>query len=120
MPWTRATKRQQGQHAEDLARQFLERQGLRLLTRNFRCRLGEVDLIMQEGDCLVFVEVRYRSHTRFGGPLASVDYRKQRRLIAAALYYLRDKPPHPARFDVVGIDQQHQIEWITHAFEAHG
>lgn len=109
-----------GEQAEQLACVYLQRQGLRLVEKNYRCRQGEIDLVMQHGDSLVFVEVRQRSDVRFGGALASVTTKKQEKLRLAALHYLQHKAPRAnARFDVVAIQgntaQQH-MEWIRDAF----
>lgn len=89
--------------------------------QNYRCRFGEVDLIMQDGDVLVFIEVRLRSNQRFGGAAASIDLHKQQRLIRTAQHYLARLPRTPAcRFDVVlmgdaeGLDAQ----WLKNAFDA--
>ncbi len=111
------TKRQQGDHAEAQAERWLRRQGLTTLARNYRCRRGEVDLIMRQGETLIFVEVRLRRHAGFGGALASVDARKQQRLILAAQHYLqRHSWDGPCRFDVVGLDAQGVADWIQDAF----
>jgi putative endonuclease len=108
-----------GSDKERLAEAFLIRQGLAPLARNYRCRRGELDLVMRDGGELVFVEVRYRASARFGGPAGSVDGFKQRRLIAAAGHYLGANPsPLPCRFDVVAISGSDQIQWIRHAFDA--
>lgn len=117
-----------GQQAETIALQYLQQQGLQLITRNYRCRRGEIDLIMQHRDSLVFIEVRYRRNRRFGGAVASVDRRKQDKLIMSALHYLqenRQAARQPARFDVIAIHaqldpvtQQHDIQWIQDAFQA--
>jgi len=102
---------------ERLAESFLVAQGLRVLARNHRCRFGELDLVARNESVLVFVEVRFRHSARFGGAAASVDRRKQQRLIAAAQDYLQINPlPLPCRFDVVAISKQHEINWIQHAF----
>lgn len=114
---------QRGAAAEQQARQHLEQQGLRLVMQNYRCPQGELDLIMQEGKTLVFVEVRYRKNSHFGGPAASITPNKQRRLIAAANHYLlsRNSRQTPAcRFDVLAItgkDPQN-ISWIKDAFQS--
>lgn len=106
-----------GAAMERLAESFLVAQGWRVLARNHRCRFGEVDLIVRDDAVLVFVEVRFRRSVQFGGAAASVDRRKQRRLIAAAQDYLQTHPlPLPCRFDVVAISSQHEINWIQHAF----
>lgn len=91
-----------------------------MVTRNWQCRLGEIDLIMQHGSTLVFIEVRYRAHLDYGGALASVDHRKQRRLVLAARHYLSRFPQQanrPCRFDVIamGANDEEPI-WIENAF----
>jgi len=113
------TERQiQGQAGEDAALRHLERQGLALVTRNFRCKGGEIDLIMQEHGMLVFVEVRKRADSRHGGAAASVTRAKQARLIMAAQIYLqRYKMPPACRFDVVAIDAD-KMDWIKNAIDA--
>lgn len=110
---------EQGLAAERRALDYLQRQGLRLRARNYRCRAGEIDLVMNDGESLVFVEVRKRSNPRFGGALASVDAAKRRRLIATARHYLQATGTDaPARFDVVAVDARDDIQWITDAFPA--
>ncbi|MFZ9082026.1 MAG: YraN family protein [Burkholderiaceae bacterium] len=108
-----------GQAAEDLALKFLQSQGLKLVARNQLFRGGELDLIMRDGSQLVFVEVRQRSCSRFGGPLASVHWRKQRRIVHASRCWLLKtgwKTLPACRFDVVGLDARRQISWIKAAF----
>jgi putative endonuclease len=113
------TTRQVGGEKELLAARYLQSQGLHLFERNHRCRFGEIDLIMGDEDCLVFVEVRYRRSSRFGRPEQTVDGRKQRRLSAAAYHYLQAHPTMlPCRFDVVAIVDQDQIQWFKNAFNA--
>jgi putative endonuclease len=91
-----------GALAEDIAARYLQERGLKLITRNYRCRLGEIDLILQDGDALVFAEVRMRSNRNFGGAAASIDSRKQTKLIRAAQHYLSTLPHiPPCRFDAV-------------------
>lgn len=94
-----------GAAAEQRALQHLEQAGLRLLEQNDRFRAGEWDLVMVEAEMLVFVEVRLRRNPKFGGALASVDWRKQRKLERAAALWLLRHPEHRSRrvrFDVVG------------------
>lgn len=111
----RTDKQVQGKAGEDAALSHLERHGLTLVTRNFRCKGGEIDLIMQEHVTLVFVEVRKRADTRHGGAAASITAAKQRRLmIAAQIYLQRYKMPPACRFDVVAIDGG-SINWIKNA-----
>jgi len=108
-----------GRDAESRAEAELARRGLHPVARNYRCRGGEIDLVMRDGACLVFVEVRYRSRDDFGGALASIDRRKQRRLILAAQHYLaRSGWGGPCRFDVVGLDAGHNTHWIRDAFSS--
>lgn len=110
-----------GQSAESRAEAFLEAQGLKLVTRNWRCRFGEIDLIMRHGETLVFVEVRMRSRAEFGGALASVTMAKQKRLVAAARQYLgQQKSLPPCRFDVVAIGAAPQPVWLQNAFDDMG
>ena len=109
-----------GQAAEDLAAAHLHAAGLRVLTRNYLCRLGEIDLVCREGEVLVFVEVRQRRSERFGGAAGSITGRKRLRILSAARHYLMRLGCEPAcRFDVVlvrGADSR--VEWIRSAFEA--
>jgi putative endonuclease len=106
-----------GGDAEERAAAFLEARGLRILQRNYRTRQGEIDLIAQEGATLVFVEVRQRSGTRFGGALGSIDSRKRARIEAAARHYLMRLGREPrCRFDVVTL-QDAQPAWLRGAFE---
>lgn len=109
-----------GEQAEQLALQHLRRAGLSLIERNYRCRHGEVDLIMDDGETVVFVEVRFRRNQRYGGAVASVDHHKQRRLITTAQHFLqthRRLQQRPARFDLVAITEPNALEWIQNAFE---
>jgi putative endonuclease len=116
--------RQQGRSWEQVAESMLCRRGLRILTRNYLCRSGEIDLVMLEGPVLVFVEVRYRRSDRYGSGADSVTWTKQRRIVSAARQYLARHPDHgqrPARFDVVSIgngDNGVEINWIRSAFDA--
>lgn len=108
--------RRAGQEAEHLACQHLQAAGLKLVERNFHTRLGEIDLIMRQGDTLVFIEVRSRRSSRYGGAAASVDARKQLRLRRTAEQYLqRLRRVPPCRFDVVTLEGD-RIDWITDAF----
>lgn len=106
-----------GAQAEALAAEYLQRQGLTLKERNYACRLGEIDLILQDGATVVFVEVRQRSHGAFGGAAESITARKREKLIATARHYLARQRRLPAcRFDAVLLDGNGQIEWIRDAF----
>ncbi|QKE65747.1 YraN family protein [Aquipseudomonas campi] len=108
-----------GRAAEVQAREHLQQQGLRLLAQNWLCRGGELDLVMLDGDTVVFVEVRYRRHVAWGGALESIDGRKQQRLILAAQQFLQKESrwsKHPCRFDVVALSPT-QLDWLKNAFE---
>ena len=109
-----------GAAAEELAARHLLGHGLRILERNFRVRGGEIDLIAREGKTLVFVEVRLRSRSDFGGAAASITLRTQQRLILAARHYLQAHGEQPCRFDAVLLDalDAQAVEWIKGAFSA--
>ncbi len=111
-----------GDLAEGLAARFLEQQCLKVLTRNFRCRGGEIDLICRNGRTLVFVEVRLRRNSAFGGAAESITNSKQRRIILAAQHYLAAnvKTECACRFDCILLDgrTEDHIEWIRDAFTA--
>lgn len=114
----RTDKQSQGQAGEDEALAHLQRAGLTLVERNFRCKGGEIDLIMKESSVLVFVEVRKRSDASYGGAAASVTSRKQARLILAAQIYLqRFKMPPACRFDVIAIDGA-SMSWLKNVIDA--
>ncbi len=102
-PWKR--RRSLGQRGEDVAARFLRRQGFRILRRNYRSRLGEVDLIASDGDTLVFVEVKTRATSDHGEPFEAVTLDKQRRLARLALEYLKQNSglDRRCRFDVVSV-----------------
>jgi len=119
----RRDSRTVGRDAERLAGQYLKREGLISVVRNFSCRLGEIDLIMRDEDCLVFVEVRYRTSNRFSRAGQTVDIYKQRKLIRTAAFFLAKRPQYAnsvVRFDVIAIDADDRgnktIEWIKDAF----
>lgn len=106
-----------GASAEDRAAKHLERQGLSIVARNFRTRLGEIDLVAQEGDVLVFVEVRMRASQSFGGALESITAQKQRRIRAAASQFLQHLRWMPrCRFDVIALDGD-EVRWLRAAFD---
>ena len=120
------TQRQEsGRRAENLAAEYLSAHGCEILERNYRRRLGELDLVAREGEVLVIAEVRTRAHAGFGSAAASVDRRKQRRITRAAQQLLQQRAELarlPVRFDVLVVSDlsapQPRIEWIRHAFEA--
>ncbi len=110
-----------GLRAERLALDYLLARGLVAITRNFRCRGGEIDLIMLDGDCLVFIEVRYRATAVFSPASHTVDRHKQRKIVrSAAMFNARNHryAMHTMRFDVVAVEGEEKptIDWITDAF----
>lgn len=125
MIFRRGDAQELGRQAESLACEHLQRQGMRLLASNWRCRRGELDLVMLDGDTVVFVEVRCRRHQAWGGALESVDRQKRQRLAAAAEHFLQQEARwsrHPCRFDVIAVqpsagDSPAQLNWIPNAFD---
>lgn len=119
----RTDKSRRGTNNEQLALDFLIAAGLELVQRNYHCRLGELDLVMREGDCIAIVEVRSRRHGRFLQPQVTVDRPKQRRIERAAAMFLANRTDlgeAPVRFDVVAIEEASRgpgkIQWIKDAF----
>ncbi len=116
---------ERGAAAERLAAAYLQAHGLTVIARNLRCRVGELDLVCLDRDILAIIEVRQRAGGDFGGALASVTWRKQRRIARAARYFWQREAAwrhYRMRFDVIGIsglpDAAHQLEWIKDAFRA--
>jgi putative endonuclease len=106
-----------GAQAEEQALRFLLSQGLKLKQRNYTCRLGEIDLILLDGQTLVFAEVRMRRSSSFGGAAESITARKRASLLAAARHYLAGQRDMPAcRFDAVLIEGNGPPRWIKDAF----
>lgn len=118
----KANTKKTGEAGELLAEQHLREHGLTLVKRNYLCPLGEIDLVMREDDCLVFVEVRQRKNNNFGSPIETITVSKQRKIVKAAHHFLNyTKAPsrQALRFDVVGVvcDGHHSsIEWVPNAF----
>lgn len=117
------TRKDAGAAAERAARNFLEARGLRLILRNYRCRGGELDLVMLDGTTLALIEVRYRASDAYGGAAASVTWHKQRRLSLAARHLLTTHGRlrgYRARFDVIAVTGGHgaplRLDWIKDAF----
>ena len=109
-----------GAAGEQRAARFLERQGVRIIERNFRVKGGEIDLVCRQADTILFVEVRLRSRKDYGGAAASITSSKQRRLILAARHWLHRHGDLPCRFDALLINgpESSDIEWIPGAFSA--
>ncbi len=106
-----------GESAEQQAHDFLVKNGLKLVSRNFRCKQGELDLIMIDQQTLVIIEVRFRKTDKFGSAAESVTRTKQSRIIAATHVYLSSqKIDRPIRFDVVAMSGNGNIDWIKNAF----
>ena len=115
-----STRQAKGTAAEQLAADYLVRQGLFVIERNFRVKGGELDLICRDGKTTVFVEVRLRSRGDFGGAAASITAAKQARLILAARHWLLRHGERPCRFDCVLFDgpEPSKIDWLRDAFAA--
>lgn len=112
--------KQLGGQAEIVAAAYLQQQGLKFVANNYHCRFGEIDLIMRDNKTLVFVEVRLRSHSAFGGAAGSITATKCRRLVQTAQHYLQQHGESACRFDAIlmrSLDMQ-DLEWIRNAFDA--
>ncbi len=110
-----------GKDYEEKAAEYLVRQGMKILCRNFRCRQGEIDVIGLQGEYLVFVEVKFRASAAGGFPEEAVGWQKQKRICRTALYYLYTHPAYetrPVRYDVVAVCGG-RIRWYKDAFEHH-
>lgn len=124
---SRTTRQLSGDQGEARAERFLHDSGLRTVMRNYRCRAGELDLVMLDAsdappEILVFVEVRLRAPDALVDPIETVDANKQRKLILAARHFLLARPEfqdYPCRFDVIGLESPQQPpRWVRNAFEA--
>jgi len=115
---------QRGRQAETLATRYLQRNGLQLLTRNYRCKVGELDLVMMDAQVLVIVEIRYRRNSDFADPLETVTVEKQRRIVRATRHLLQGRPElrrYPLRFDVLALSgpiEQAKLDWVKCAFDS--
>ncbi len=113
-----------GLEAEKLAATFLMSHGLKLVTQNYHCRFGEIDLIMQDAKTLIFIEVRLRSNSQFGSAGASITPQKQRKLITTAQHYLQQYEQtygnYACRFDAILMNKTdlQNIKWVRNAFDA--
>ncbi len=111
-------KRELGGGYEKVAADFFRQKGYRILEMNFRCRIGEIDIIARDEDYIVFAEVKYRKEKTYGGPLMAVNFKKQRTISKVAMFYLMKHglpESTPCRFDVVGI-LPGEIQHIQNAF----
>ncbi len=112
--------KQLGGQAEAVAAVYLQQQGMKFICSNYHCRFGEIDLVMRDNKTLVFVEVRLRSHSAFGGAAGSITGAKRQRLVHTAQHYLQQHGETACRFDAIlmrSLDMQ-DIEWIKNAFDA--
>jgi len=113
-------KRRIGTFYEERACEYLRKQGVMILERNYRCKIGEIDIIGKDGDCIVFLEVKYRRTNDFGHAFFAVDTKKQSRICrCAAIYCMQNACVQELRYDVIGITDT-QIEWIKNAFPHRG
>ncbi len=118
------SSREEGLRGEETAIDTLKRKGYKIVERNYRTRLGEIDVIAEEGGYLVFVEVKKRNTPLFGEAVCSIDEKKKRHLVRTALFYLKTHgcpSDRRVRFDVIGIDSE-KIKLVKNAFlvEEHG
>ncbi len=114
---TKAIHLIRGENAEEQAHAYLLNKGLKPLHRNYRCKHGELDLIMTDQHALVIIEVKFRKTDKYGSALECVTRTKQSRIIAATQHYLSIHPKDcPIRFDVIAISGDSNIEWIKNAF----
>lgn len=117
--YKKTPQKMKGSDAEQVAVSYLQRQHLVLITQNYHCRFGEIDLIMRDGSTLVFIEVRMRTNEMFGGAAASITPAKQSRLLRTARHYLSAiNCEPPCRFDAILLsgDNGQEINWIKNAF----
>lgn len=119
MFFSNTNKKTIGDYAESLAEEFLKKNNVKILEKNFSCRSGEIDLIVKDQETLVFVEVRYRKSAKYGQPYETITKAKQNKIIRSAQTYLQKHPKaanKACRFDVISI-QQGNIDWIKSAFD---
>jgi len=120
---TKLSTKETGDCWELYAEHFLKKNGLVLITKNFHCRQGEIDLVMQDGKCIVFVEVKYRKNNHFGGAISAVTTRKQQKIIKTASFFLHQQRLNEYntayRFDIVAIEgdiSNPKTDWLQNAF----
>lgn len=112
-------KQTKGNQAEKEACKFLQKQGLTLIEKNYHCRNGEIDLIMQDNEHIVFVEVRYRKNDSHGSALDTINQTKINKIISTAKHYImHHQLDKPTRFDVIGFDASDNAKWVSNAFQA--
>jgi putative endonuclease len=124
LTWTNTiTTRATGTATEQFAKRYLMQQGFTFVDENIHCRQGEIDLIMQDGEILVFIEVKYRKNNHFGGAIAAISKAKQNKIKHCATFYLHkmnlNEYNTPCRFDVIALEgdiNQPQVTWLKNAF----
>ena len=124
MSWINVDSTQdKGQTSESFALQYLVDNGLQYLTKNYRNRQGEIDIILLEDDIYVFVEVKYRKNNQFGGAISAVTYKKTQKIKQCAKFYLQQEGLNeyntPCRFDIIALEgdiNKPQITWLKNAF----
>ncbi len=112
-------KRQVGNEYEAIAAEYLKKKGYRILEKNYYTPFGELDIIADKDGILCYIEIKYRSSKKYGNPLEAVDFRKQRRISKSAMYHYMThgaKQKKACRFDVIGINAEHQITHVENAF----
>lgn len=108
--------RKTGDFYEEIVVRFLQNNGIKIIMKNYRCKMGEIDIIGEDRDTLVFFEVKYRKTNSYGTPFDAIDYRKQKQIIKVAKYFISgNKIDKFIRFDAIGITGS-DIEWIKNAF----
>ncbi len=113
-------KRSIGKQKEELAANFLQHQGVKILERNFSCKMGEIDIIGKDGDCVVFFEVKYRKSDDYGHAFFAVDNKKKNKICkCACVYCMQNTWVSKFRYDVIGISDT-KIEWMKNAFSHSG
>ncbi|RKM57092.1 YraN family protein [Butyrivibrio sp. X503] len=116
-------KRNLGTALEDIAADYVNENGAKVVERNFRCKSGEIDIIARDGKYLCFIEVKYRKSVKYGSPETAVDYLKRKKISKASgfyMYYKHLDENTPVRYDVIAIsgdDKEYKIKWIKDAFE---
>ena len=123
MLWNKPKTKETGDIAEDIAKQFLIKQGLTIAEQNFHCRFGEIDIIAKHQQQVIFIEVKYRQQANFGGAINAISASKQEKIKKSARIYLQQQQLNEyntaCRFDVIAVDgdlHHPQINWITNAF----
>jgi len=124
LAWNKTpTSQSKGKASEGFAQQYLTQQGLLFIDKNFHCRKGEIDLIMKDGDTLVFIEVKYRKNNNFGGAISAVSQSKQQKIKHCVAFFLHkanlNEYNTPCRFDVIALEgdiNQPQVTWLKNAF----